>query len=347
MLSSDFGFPQGFDSYQVLEHQTRGEQVTELAEEWLASRDSKRPFFLYLHLFDPHVPYDPPSPYANRWLEEHGLTPGNRLNNWSDNAEEKWLAGYLELTLKLEQASRIGQELISLDALKEGSAMYDGEVAYSDAQFGRWLEHLKKEGLYQDSLIVFTSDHGEEFGEHGHLGHLHSLYQQLLAVPLVLKYPKGQRAGERVSQTCHHLDVFPTLLQAAGAPIPEKILGRALQSQPDGPRVHLSRVDAGSEALRFDLIPQELRSQVGHSRGYALRLGALKYVRFEASRVPIPALALYDLASDPQEKTNLLDQRPVTALWLDSLLQQRLAGESSKATKTLLPKDVQSLPYLR
>lgn len=346
LLGKDFGYSQGFGHFEVLEHQSRAESVFDRANQWLASRDPQRPFLLYLHLFDPHVPYDPPSEYAATWLRRHGLQSSPGVESWTANGQDHWLAGYLALTLELERECQTGHATRSPGMVEQGSALYDGEIEYTDRQLGRWLETIKELGLYDDSMIVFTSDHGEEFGEHGHLGHLHSLYQQLLAVPLLIKFPTNVRAGECITESCHHLDILPTILEVAGLPTPAKAMGRSLTRQA-APVPHLSRVDAGSEATRLAKLSDEHKATVGHSRGYSLRSGNLKFIRFEASRVPVAPLALYDLSKDPGELNNLAPERPATLLWLNSLVARRLTGSSTITPKRENPGSLESLPYLR
>jgi len=149
------------------------------------------PFFQYIHLWDPHYPY-----YLH---PEHDFMPDYRGNR----ASGEWPDVYNSqvATLRPEDKAFI-------------KALYDSEIAFTDRELGRFLDRLKEAGLFDDALIVVTSDHGEEFGERGWYGHQWSLHQELLHVPLVVKWP-----GQDTRANCGyatHVDLAPTILQAAG-----------------------------------------------------------------------------------------------------------------------------------
>ncbi|MFH1679513.1 MAG: sulfatase [Candidatus Eisenbacteria bacterium] len=174
-------------------------QLTDRAIRWFEDRRAEgRPLFMYLHYADPHAPYRPPE-QDDRWREfvrgEGGSIPAPRD------------APPLDGTI-LSEAER--------EALV---ARYDAEIAYFDLHFGRLIRHLKKAGLYDGSLVVFTSDHGEEFGEHDGWEHGHTLYNELLHVPLIVKYPRGvgPPAGSRLDRMVGLVDVVPTIRQLLGA----------------------------------------------------------------------------------------------------------------------------------
>src|SRR5256714_5864534 len=159
VLDSRFGLDHGFDLYhdhfqvrpgveEDLDHTERpGNQVVDLALDWL-TKNRQRPFFIWIHLYDPHHPYRPPSPYAEKYKDH----------------------------------------------------LYDGEIAFADAQLGRLLAFLKQNQLYQNSLIALMGDHGEGLGEHGEQTHGFFIYNSTMRVPLIFKLPSAEHsAGKRVA----------------------------------------------------------------------------------------------------------------------------------------------------
>lgn len=150
-----------------------------------------RPWFMYVHTMGPHDPYTPPAPYARRFVTRD--VPG-------------------------DAEARRRQAVI--DA-------YDGEIAYTDAQLGRLVGALKRFGEYDDTLIIVLSDHGEEFHEHGGEFHGHTLYEELLGVPLVMKLPGGRLAGESRGALVQAVDIAPTILDIVGAEAEPRFQGRS------------------------------------------------------------------------------------------------------------------------
>jgi arylsulfatase len=176
-------------------------ELTDRAIAWLDARaGDEHPPFLYLHYADPHEPYAPPA------------------------AEDRWreFAGEAARALAAPPSGppRSGRvhSPAEADALV---ARYDAEIAYFDRHFGRFLEALRERGLYDEALVIVTSDHGEEFAEHGGFAHAHSLYNELLHVPLVIKYPAGLRVSPgSEAEVAGLVDVVPTVRDVLGASWP-------------------------------------------------------------------------------------------------------------------------------
>jgi arylsulfatase A-like enzyme len=261
-VSADWGFDQGFDHFD--DDHARGHlavtspAVTEAALAFLeAHRD--RPFFLFLHYFDPHFAYlehegfrfERGAPYQG-WIESH--TPRNQMME------------------RLET-------LTDADA-REMRRLYDSEIAFTDHHIGRVLDRLRELELYDRTLILVTADHGEEFLDHGHLGHGKTLYQDVIAVPLVVRYP-GRGAGV-VERPVALIDLFPTVLAAVGVKPGAEVEGVSLLEEPEG-----GRLVFGSTAQR----------------------GGLRSVRddrFKLIHRRRGSPELYDLSLDPAERRNLL-----------------------------------------
>lgn len=189
--------------------------------------------------------------------------------------------------------------------IQDLSSLYDAEVLRSDRSFGTLLQALRRDGSYDDTVIVFVSDHGEEFGEHGSLQHGLTLYQEQLAVPLVVKLTDGRAGGTRVRGVVQLVDVVPTLTELAGLAPGEDLDGRSLvQSIESG--------DAGSDRpvpSRLARIPQGTRTE-------ALEASHRKWIRYWLDERSGPPRELFDLELDPGEQTNIA---PKARAWVTLL----------------------------
>ncbi len=217
-VSTVTGFAQGFDDFLFFPQEPDSGSVNRRVLGWLDRNPGREPFFLYIHTLDPHAPYEPPADLREQ------LAPGLRPK-----------AGTLE-DLRRLYSSR-GKRRARM--IEEVSRLYDAEVAANDRSFGALLEALRERKLYDETLIVFVSDHGEELGEHGGLGHAHSLYADQLNIPLVVKPASraagrsaGTSAGKRTSRLAQQLDLVPTILAAAGLPRAEGLPGADLFAPP-------------------------------------------------------------------------------------------------------------------
>jgi len=209
VLERRYGLDQGFEVYDDdlstgRERHPRvvpdrpAEATVGAASAWLDKLGTDDPFFLWVHFLDPHAPYAPPREYLD------GPPPPGMGTAFEGQKE----------TLE-------GLVITTSDERRWVRSLYDAEARYVDANVGRLVTALKQRSLYDDALIVFTADHGEEFWEHGSIGHGHSMYQELLQVPLIVKLPASRRpAGEVtvVATPVSTVSVTPTLLDVAGVP---------------------------------------------------------------------------------------------------------------------------------
>jgi choline-sulfatase len=170
---------------------------------------------------------------------------------------------------------------------------YDGEVAAADEVVGNLLDELRSLGVYEKAMIVFLSDHGEGLGDHGEDEHGLFLYRSTLQVPLIIKLPRGQRAGQTADYPVQLIDVYPTLVSALGLPIREDLRGTPLLAQPrPEPRDNPIYAETFFPRLHF-----------GWSDLAALVVGRHHFI-------DAPQPELYDLLQDPDETTNLIGQEP-------------------------------------
>ncbi|MBN2409546.1 MAG: sulfatase [Candidatus Aminicenantes bacterium] len=300
-LSRVYGFSKGFDSYREREDGVLGQdsamRIWRMASRWLDGNRQKD-FFLFLHTYQPHDPYACPGPYATMFLEDdpvwRSLNLMGRLGGYSGI--------YRELTEK-ERRNIIG--------------LYDGEIRYTDeALVGPLVGKLKELGLYDSSLIILTSDHGEEFFDHHSWTHGHHLYDEALKVPLIMKFPEGRFKGQRLGSIVRLIDIMPTLLEEFGIPpsgpaLDGKSLLPVLRGRERGDRTFLA--DVGDNILK---------SHVG--RKIAMNRGKDKMILnkpcrpedllfFASPPRPVPPVELFNLGEDPQEKRNLADEKSAVA----------------------------------
>jgi len=262
-LDSRFGLNQGFDTYydhfklahireiHLDEIERRGDKVVDLALKWLESH-RRQPFFIWVHLYDPHAPYDPPEPYA-RLYRTHP---------------------------------------------------YDGEIAFDDEQVGRLFDYLKQQHLYEHSLIVLASDHGESLGEHGEKTHGFFIYNATLHVALIVRVPGI--APRVIQHGVSLVDVMPTVLQALKIPRPPSVQGQSLLSMMMGRE---SGFDSGEYSENYAPL-----IHFGWNRLLGLEWRGMQYI--ETTRPE-----LYNLKTDPHELHNLYSTHQALAHEMNQQLQ--------------------------
>lgn len=204
-VSDRFGFDQGWDDYSNYIREggsTEAKDVFDKAGNWIEAHKDER-FFAYIQTIDPHVPYDPPGEYLQMYDP----------SEYSGQIRPR-MTGDL-----LEKAKRNPPEVV-FDASDKRrlKALHDGEITKHDHFFGAFLERLAELGLADDTLVVVTSDHGEEFEDHGSWGHGHSVYQELLHVPLLFRLPNRLPAGAKVGNAVSTLDISATVTELLGVP---------------------------------------------------------------------------------------------------------------------------------
>ncbi len=264
VLDSQFGIAQGFDSYYdnfdedintsgIAER--RGAEVSKYTMQWL-EENSKDPFFLFVHYFDPHSRYVPPEPFASAYT----------------------------------------------------SNPYAGEIAYVDSCIGQVIDKLKKLGLYESTLLIITSDHGESLGEHGEQSHGYFVYQSTVKVPLIIKVPGGPE-GKRVIDITGLIDILPTVCSLKGIQLPSEVQGKDLSSYIFGKKIFAKKRSYYTESL----FPTK------YNANSLLSLVTQQWKYIQTTRPE-----LYDLVKDPKERKNLVKSQPQTARRLQNDLQQIL-----------------------
>ena len=282
----------------AFEQQVRtGEKINQEVFGFLDTlRSERRPFFAFVNYMDAHWPYLPPPPYDT-------LYPGKarRFTNVKySQMEEEVLSGQREVT----EAERL--HLIS---------QYDGAIQYLDQQVGRLISELKRRVLYDNTLLIITSDHGEAFGERHLLQHGLSVYQDEVHVPLLIKLPSGRSrtatAGTVVVSPVSSVDLLPTILDTFGLPAPKDAEGVSLLSLTADDR---RRVFAESFPARRRLV--ELQPRLDRI-ARAVVSGDRKLIDSNRGQ-----RELYDLAKDPNERENVYASSDAQVRELEASLAQ-------------------------
>ncbi len=174
-----------------IKYDRRAEYSVEVMAKWFENqRVSDTPFFAFLHLMDPHEPYEPPEPFRSEWVPDEA----------------------------------------SLDHQERVQKLYDADIAYADHHIGTLLDLLEKSGLSESTVVVITADHGQSLNEHGWLGHALQIYDESVRIPLIIRYPREIVPGTVIAGPALLLDVTPTLLGYAGiAPESAEFAGQDLR----------------------------------------------------------------------------------------------------------------------
>lgn len=247
--------------------------TTRAALDWIEANGDDGPFFLLVHYFDPHCVYAPPRAFRERWAE-----PGDREGEWTFGTRPQMVA------------IREGELSPAAATIRRAEALYNGEVSYLDAQIGRLDDGLAARGERDDLVLVVTADHGEEFLEHGGFEHGHTLYDELVRVPMVIRAP-GLLAPAVVETPVRHIDLAPTLCELCDLPLPDQFLGRSLVSLAGG--------EAGAPRPTLAHGNMWARPQTSWTSG-----GWKLIVRDGV------APELYEVAADPAEQRDLAGSRP-------------------------------------
>ncbi len=264
---------------EVFRYYAEGELINRTALQLITPvAQSGRPFFAYLHYMEPHDPY-----FAHPY-------DGNAV-------------------------ARVENPNPAIERAPELLGLYQQEVRHWDNLFGELAASLKATGVYDRALIIVTSDHGEEFGDHGGFWHGTTLYQELVHVPLLVRYPAGQQGGSKRHEPVSLVDLVPTILQTVGAQAPADLPGRSLR-QPASARTILAEVDHQGAVLT------------------AVRSGLWKLV---VSSVydprGQPKKQLFDLNEDPAERKNLAASQSKDLERLLQLMQGRPAASAAEGAQ--------------
>ena len=354
------GLDQGFDEYHNNKFSAGldARSLSLAAVDWLAARDPERPFFLWLHFLDPHLPYTPSYPYSVLYREENADDPQvKQLRSMIGLDRETFeptpyadIPGgpYYDLVfpyypdnpalldLAFWRRSRgsifFGGARYSAQDIAELGELYDGAIAYTDDNLGRVMKALAELGIEKTTVVAVTGDHGEAFGEHGlYFTHDFTLYDEVLRVPLVLHYPAAIEPGTVISQQVRLMDLAPTLLELAGidpATI-DDVDAVSLVPLVEGGSLPFLNAFAES-APRRPMFPEHERIYFDGNRG---KWRMLRTERWKLIRIPHPdgdLYELYDLVNDPDETENLFEELPGEAGKLVPVLEAWMRADPAR-----------------
>jgi arylsulfatase A-like enzyme len=292
-----FGFGQGFDVFD--DSGGRLKTILPKALTWL-DENRKDQFFLFMHTYDVHFQfgqhaYDCPGDYPQRYAFDYSGDFTGCIDGKCASELMVWLYEQLlnDPTFELEQ-------YLDADDLAYVMARYDGCINYVDDMVALLIDRLRELGVYDRTMIIITSDHGEEFMDHGLLGHGNAPYEVMVHVPLLIKFPESAHAGQRVGGLATTIDLMPTVLDVLGIPPNDQVEGISLL-----PLVVEGTPNRDSTHLMFN----------------AMRTERWKYLKWKEEDF------LFDLAKDPGEAVNLAAALPSVAKRLEKDVQRRMKGE--------------------
>jgi len=321
----EFGFDQGFASY-VADTSGTLEKTRRRVLRWLREHRDL-PFFLFLHTYQPHQPYDPPPPYDAIFVEPGHVgyaLPGVTV---PVGVLEDFQKGFYPPTEADVEAFR---------------ALYDGEVRYVDDLVAELVTLLEELQLVGRTVVIFTSDHGEEIFEHGRFSHGDALYDEVMRVPLIFWGPGLIDGGVEIDPAVTLLDILPTVVELAGGTVEGPVQGRSLLSALTGAGDALEARELFGEGVGKNSVPF-----------YCLWRGSDKYILVPGD--PSATEELYDLASDPGETANLVateaakaaDLRATVEAWVEEnrRIGEAFAGESATPDEGVLER-LRALGYI-
>ena len=332
-ITKKHNFKQGFQYYGeiILE---KGEAVTSNFNAWV-KKIKKAPFFAYLHYMDTHVPYNAPKEFAQIFgLKDTTLfTPG------------EFQTADVRLLNEIGLTEENKRNLLSL---------YDGAIKYFDNNFGKIIDNLKKQGILDKTTIILTADHGEEFWEHGGFAHGHSLYQEVLHVPLIIKY-SSKLPAKRVKSCVQLLELYPTVLSLAGnknnfCRRGKNLILSSFKDKQVDEEIFMEGTLYGPEKKGLIRNGWKLikNTKEKNEDTFEFLGDVTKYIYPEYKE----GYELYNITQDFSEKNNLINDFPQIAMDLDRYLLRQSATTfvSAQEKKTKLKEkleDLKTLGYIK
>ena len=311
LAGSLVGLHRGFAEFKEVFLTVRGlgaKSFRKVLPPWLAANRARR-FFAYVHMREPHFPYDPRPPFDTLFGPDAPLSRSERRDDGFIN-DVDWNGR----ALTEEEVAHL-------------TRLYDGNLATADREVGMLRRTLEELGLWDRTLFIVAADHGEALYEHGFLTHNHQLYEESVRVPLVLHFPRGTGlAGRRVKELVDLLDVGATIADAFGLP------GSDPGARPPAGR-SLLPVALGAPGK-----PLVFTRTTDVPGGYSVRDAQFSFIH-DPQRV---RQELYDLAADPKERRNLARERPVLAGYYRQLIDEWLLGLDRGDVETPTPAELSS-----
>ncbi len=296
-FNKQFGFGQGFDEFIEIKDWEDAAQIQTETSQYL-DKNKDKSFFLFIRPFEVHDPYKAPDIWNKKFSKDY--------QNPADFDDIKTIVYYNLGRIDLTEEQK--QQMVD---------RYDAEIAYTDDLIGNILKELDRLSLSEKTIIIITADHGEEFGERGIWGmHLDTLYDELVRIPLIIKAPNIP--AQRITRPVALLDLAPTILELAQIPQNQAFEGKSLFNEEERPV--FSQIAVDKEAVLtgiltayenfiktgdFGLNPKVRNEKISLAKKSMARISNWKLIEnFDGS------FELYNLDSDPREKTNLYGKNP-------------------------------------
>jgi arylsulfatase A-like enzyme len=340
-VSGLYGFSKGFDSYHVrgaILEKNAAELGCRYALEWI-ERHKDRNFFLFLHTYQIHTPYDSPAPFNTLFLKDDAKFTHIDMGRLRYNHENRY-------------------KPVSADIKQNFIDLYDAEIRYTDEALIRPLiERLKKLDIYDDTMVVLTSDHGEEFYEHGSWQHLHSVYNETIKIPLVIKFFNSEHAGKTVTKYTRIIDIMPTILEALNIDLPKQELdGKSLfglladEEQENSERIFICEL--ASNVMKKH-VPKKMAINRGKHKFILNQDFKPEDLAYFFSPPPeIDPMEVFDLELDPDELKNMALEKPQLAKTLLDFLKthntqkRKVFPEKAKINQELR-EQLRALGYIK
>jgi arylsulfatase A-like enzyme len=291
LVAAEFGFSQGFELYDSTPRKSRFSTRVEPAMEWIAANRESR-FFLFLHTYEVHLPLEPPKVYFDLFSRD----------------DTRRLPG--DLAFDAKKRNKLKKAGFAESDVEHAIDLYDATIRSMDASFQDLVDFLSTMELLDNTLVIFTSDHGEEYGERGRLAaHGSTLYDEVIRVPLIIRFPGGRFGSRHVDRQVSGIDILPTVLDIAGIEPLEVFEGRSLTD--------LIRGRRSKTNIAF--------SETGSGKLAAARDGTWKLLH------SIRGDMLFQLLDDPDETHNVAAGNPETLRRLQQNLDEALGARPMRS----------------
>ena len=371
LLESLFHSPQHFVRDLILGPDQYNALTNDIIKSFIRENADSSPFFLFINYFNCHAPYDPPRPFKGKFCDgfveprffimefflerAFGKTGEKLLNRNLDMVKLKRITGS-----SAARFSYMARELqISKEEWEIVESWYDGEIAYLDHCINELVTFLREEELFDNTILVITADHGENFGEHGLAGHHFGLYDSVLHVPLVMSCP-AKIPEKEIPQIVSTIDILPTVVSLCDLNVQEEIQGRKLDPFTEQKVHDFVCAESGESVTEWALsFGGQIVSERALSIGAKVRdidIGS-KGIRNEEFKYTLSANGreeLYNVAEDPAEKWNIIDEHRTEARRLRRQLEKTLdityfgpgAVPYDDQEKTEIAKRLRALGYI-
>lgn len=323
-VSEGFGFNQGYDTFHSEVGFASFYDTGPDAEEWLQEQDGAAPWFMFLHSYDAHRPYQKPGPWNHMYANGEGSRVAEQIASVSNLSELVVDGEYFpdmepqyfrhpsgEMIMSTDTYEVTAQRMRDTDGMKvtdadreHVQAHYDGSIRYADLLLGEFLARAEDEGQLENTVIILLSDHGEDLLDHGYMNHRTGLYDTCIRVPTIVSGP-GFTQNTRASTPVDALDIAPTILAIAGATPPAGLRGRDLRAVATGtaPALEYTFSEGVMDMVsvrtpNFKLVYHHAPLQAA---GYADTLAS--------AALTAEHFTLFDVVNDPGEKTDLIEKR--------------------------------------